>query len=89
MTAKPNTYIGVRQLDLTNVRQVEFRPNWHLYDIYRGGFIDIRLDSPTGPVIGTTELKEEQFNIKKFPGGIGNFWGGPPGSCLLYTSRCV
>ncbi len=80
MTAKPNTYIGFRQLDLTDVRQIEFRPNWHLYDIYRGGFIDIRLDSPTGPIIGTTELKEEQFNIKKFPGGIGNFWGGPPGS---------
>ena len=78
LTAKPNSYIGYKSLDLTDIKQVEFRPNWHLYDIYRGGYVEIRLDSPTGELLGKTEIKEEQFNIKKMPGGMDKFWSRPP-----------
>lgn len=78
LTAKPNAYIGFKNIDITGVRQIEFRPNWHLYNIYRGGFVEIRLDSPTGTLLGKTAIKEEQFNIKKMPGGMDQFWSRPP-----------
>ncbi|MCY7351471.1 MAG: PQQ-dependent sugar dehydrogenase [Cytophagaceae bacterium] len=76
LTTKANSYIGFKTIDLTGIKQVEFRPNWHLYDIYLGGFVEIRLDSPTGEVLAKTEIREEQFNIKKMPGGMNNFWAG-------------
>ncbi|GAA4403036.1 hypothetical protein GCM10023187_18720 [Nibrella viscosa] len=78
LTTKPNSYIGYKQIDLTGIRQIEFRPNWHLYDIYTGGEVEIRLDSPTGPLLGTAEVKEEYFNINKMPGGRDSFWGREP-----------
>lgn len=78
LTTKPDSHIGYRNLDLTGIRQIEFRPNWHLYDIYTGGDVEIRIDSPTGELIGTAEVKEEYFNIKKMPGGMDAFWGREP-----------
>lgn len=77
LTAKPNSYIAFNRIDLTAVKQIELRPNWHLYDIYMGGNIEVRLDSPAGELLGETEIKEEHFNIKKMPGGMNKFWGGP------------
>ena len=48
LTAKPDSYIGYKALDLTNVKQILFRANWHLYDIYPGGKVEIRIDKPDG-----------------------------------------
>jgi cytochrome c len=76
LTTKPGSHIGFKSIDLTGIKRVQFRPNWHLYDIYRGGVVEIRLGSPTGELLATTEVKEEQFNIKKMPGGMNNFWKG-------------
>ena len=78
LTTKADSHIGFRQIDLTGIRQVEFRPNWHLYDIYQGGEVEIRLDSPTGELLGAAQVKEEFFNIKKMPGGMDAFWGREP-----------
>ncbi|MBC7923067.1 MAG: PQQ-dependent sugar dehydrogenase [Ferruginibacter sp.] len=78
LTTKPNSSIGFRKVDMTAIKQVELRPNWHLYDIYVGGRVEIRLDSPTGELLGETEVKAEQFNIKRMPGGADAFWGRPP-----------
>jgi cytochrome c len=64
MTAKPDSYIGYRGLDLTNVKQISFRANWHLYDIYAGGKVEVRLDKPDGELIGETTLEPEQFNTR-------------------------
>jgi cytochrome c len=64
LTAKPNSFIAYEDVDLTGVRKISFRPNWHLYDIYPGGKIEVRLDSPDGELIGATELEREQFNTR-------------------------
>ena len=64
LTAKPDSYIGYKALDLTNVKQILFRANWHLYDIYPGGKVEIRVDKPDGEVIGATAFEPEQFNTR-------------------------
>jgi cytochrome c len=64
LTAKPNSYISFTSIDLSGVREILFRPNWHLYDIYAGGKIEIRLDRPDGEVIGEGTLEREQFNTR-------------------------
>ncbi len=64
LTAKAGSYIGYKGLDLTRVRQIMFRANWHLYDIYTGGKIEVRIDSPGGTLIGETVLEREQFNTR-------------------------
>lgn len=64
LTVKPNAYILFRSVDLTGVVQISFRPNWHLYDIYPGGKVEIRLGSPDGELIGETVIAPEQFNTR-------------------------
>jgi cytochrome c len=64
LTAKHGSHIGYQSIDLTDVRQILFRANWHLYDIYSGGKIEIRLDNPDGTLIGETTLEREQFNTR-------------------------
>lgn len=64
LTAKPNSFIAYEDVDLTGVRKISFRPNWHLYDIYPGGTIEVRLGSPEGELIGTTIIEREQFNTR-------------------------
>lgn len=64
LTAKPDSYIGYKQVDLTNVKQILFRANWHLYDIYPGGKVEVRLDKPDGALIGEAILEREQFNTR-------------------------
>jgi hypothetical protein len=46
------------------MKKILFRPNWHLYDIYPGGKVEIRLDTPDGELIGETEFVREQFNTR-------------------------
>jgi cytochrome c len=64
LTTKDNSYIEFKAIDLTNVSSILFRANWHLYDIYPGGKVEIRIGSPTGDLIGETMLEPEQFNTR-------------------------
>lgn len=64
LTARHNAFIAFNDVDLTGIRQISFRPNWHLYDIYPGGKVEVRLDSPDGELIGQTEIAPEQFNTR-------------------------
>jgi hypothetical protein len=64
LTAKPNSFIVYEGIDLTGIRRVLFRPNWHLYDIYPGGKVEVRIGAPDGERIGETYLEREQFNTR-------------------------
>lgn len=64
LTARPGSYIAFRSIDLTGITRISFIPNWHLYDIYPGGKIEIRTGSPEGELIGETNLEPEQFNTR-------------------------
>jgi cytochrome c len=64
LTAKPDSYIAYNDVDLTGISRIVFRANWHLYDIYPGGRIEIRLDSPDGEIIGETLFEPQQFNTR-------------------------
>ncbi len=75
LTARPSSFIAFNDLDLTGIKQILFQPNWHLYDIYKGGSIEVRLDSENGELIGETELMPKQFNVR-YRGAF----APPPGS---------
>lgn len=64
LTAKHNSFIVFEGIDLKGIRKISFRPNWHLYDIYPGGKIEIRLGSPDGELLGSAVLDREQFNTR-------------------------
>ena len=64
VTARPNSFIAFNSIDLSGIREILFRANWHLYDIYSGGKIEIRLDGPDGELIGETTIEREQFNTR-------------------------
>jgi cytochrome c len=64
LTAKNGSHIAYKSVDLTNIASILFRPNWHLYDIYPGGKVEIRLGSPSGKLIGETTIEREQFNTR-------------------------
>jgi cytochrome c len=64
LTANPDSYISFKDIDLTGVKAVVFRANWHLYDIYAGGAIEVRLDNPSGEMIGKATIEREQFNTR-------------------------
>jgi cytochrome c len=64
LTAKQDSYISFNSVDLTGIREIFFRPNWHLYDIYTGGVIEVRLDGSDGEIIGKTIIEREQFNTR-------------------------
>ena len=64
VTAIPNSFISFESIDLSGVREILFRANWHLYDIYAGGKVEIRLDRPDGELIGETTIEREQFNTR-------------------------
>lgn len=64
VTARPNSFISFDAIDLSGIREISFRANWHLYDIYAGGKIEIRIDNPDGQLIGETTIEREQFNTR-------------------------
>ncbi|HYC85163.1 MAG TPA: PQQ-dependent sugar dehydrogenase, partial [Chryseosolibacter sp.] len=41
LTAKSDSRIAYRNVDLTGVAAILFRANWHLYDIYAGGRVEV------------------------------------------------
>ena len=75
LTARPNSFIAFHKLDLSSIKQISFQPNWHLYDIYVGGKIEMHLDTEQGELIGETELLPRQFNVR-YRGAF----APPPGS---------
>jgi cytochrome c len=75
LSARPGSHIAFRQVDLTGVKEISLRPNWHLYDIYKGGTIEIRLGSEKGVLIGQAEMNPKQFNVR-YRGAF----APPPGS---------
>ncbi|RYC68974.1 PQQ-dependent sugar dehydrogenase [Spirosoma sordidisoli] len=52
-----NSYIGFRKLDLTGIRQLELAASAQRREGSAGGTIEVHLNSPTGPLIGTTSLE--------------------------------
>ena len=64
LTARPNSFIAFKNVDLSGIKKISFRPNWHLYDIYPGGEIEVRIGSPQGDLIGSTTIEREQFNTR-------------------------
>lgn len=64
LTAKPNSFVAFENVDLAGIRKIMFRPNWHLYDIYPGGEIEVRIGSPQGELVGETTMEREQFNTR-------------------------
>ena len=64
LTARPNSFIAFTDVDLSGIKKISFRPNWHLYDIYPGGKIEVRLGSSEGELIGSTSIEREQFNTR-------------------------
>ena len=64
LTTKSDSYIVFENIDLTGVKNISFRPNWHLYDIYSGGKVEIRLDGLDGQLVGETIIEPEQFNTR-------------------------
>lgn len=49
-----NSYIGYKGLDLTGIQQVEFLVSAQPRTGAVGGVIEVHIDSPTGPLVGTS-----------------------------------
>jgi len=49
-----NGYIGFKKLDITGIKQIELKVITSLRENNSGGIIEIRLDSPTGVLLGQT-----------------------------------
>lgn len=75
VTARPGSHLAFQQIDLTGVTEIRVQPNWHLYDIYKGGTIEIRLGSERGTLIGKADMSPKQFNVR-YRGAF----APPPGS---------
>jgi cytochrome c len=52
-----NGYIGFKNLDLTGVKELELNATANPGEGFAGGTIEIRIDGPTGMLVGTTEIK--------------------------------
>jgi cytochrome c len=60
-----NGYIGFKNLDITGIKQIELGASVSSIESNPGGIIEIRLDSPTGTLIGqaTVDLPEEKPKV--------------------------
>jgi len=54
---KTSGYIGYKNIDLTDIKQVAVNATANPSQGFAGGVIEIRLDSPTGQLLGQTEIK--------------------------------
>jgi cytochrome c len=55
--ASPNGYIGFKKIDMTGIKQLEVTATATDRTGNTGGNIEVRLDSPTGELLGQTEVK--------------------------------
>ncbi len=51
-----NGFIGFKGLDLEGIKQIELKVTTSIREENPGGLIELRLDSPTGPLVGSTEV---------------------------------
>ena len=51
----PEAYFGYEAIDLTGVKQINIRANASSRSNAAGGIIEVRLDSPTGQLLGQSE----------------------------------
>jgi cytochrome c len=54
---KANGYIGFNQLDLTGVKELELSASANPEEGYAGGTIEVRLDQPTGKLLGSASIE--------------------------------
>lgn len=57
IVAHADGYIGFKKLDLTGIKQLELGATASTLENNPGGTIEVRLDSPTGTLIGQTEVE--------------------------------
>ena len=60
-TAKVGGHLGFTDLDLTGIKQLEIAASANRRDNQVGGEIEIRLDSPTGEILGTTKIESPEL----------------------------
>ncbi|WP_338877017.1 PQQ-dependent sugar dehydrogenase [Spirosoma sp. SC4-14] len=87
-----NSYIAFQKLDLTGIKQLELNAAAQRREGSAGGTIEVRIGSPTGPIIGqtTVELAPEvdiaklmaqmESNAKAGANGVASSSGGAPGN---------
>ena len=69
-TAKPGSHLAFTDVDMTGIKQLEIAATATRRDNQAGGEIEIRLDSPTGELLGTAKVEVQE---PRTPGaGAGN-----------------
>jgi cytochrome c len=66
VTAKRGSVVGFKGVDLTGVRQLEISATAFVADAQAGGVIQLRLDSPTGDLVGEAKVEPRE---RRGPGG--------------------
>ena len=56
---RANGYVGYKKIDLRGIKQLALSASANPQQGFSGGTIEIRLDGPTGDLIGSTEIKPE------------------------------
>ena len=59
-TAKVGGHLGFQDIDLTGIKQLEISASATRRDNHVGGEIEVRLDSPTGELLGTTKVEPQE-----------------------------
>ena len=59
-TAKPGSHLAFTDVDLTGIKQLEIAATATRRDNQAGGEIEIRLDSPTGELLGTAKVELQE-----------------------------
>lgn len=73
-TAKRNGYLGFKSLDLTGIKSLEIGAFAMAFggQTHKGGTIEVRADSPDGPLIGSATVDAPQPNVGRGGRGGGN-----------------
>ena len=92
---RSNGYIGFKKIDLTGIKQVELMASAPQQEAQIGGIIEIRVDSPTGELIGQTRVETSKrvglssANTIQNAGGATATTASPPGSAGTSLSQRV
>jgi cytochrome c len=62
--ARKDGYIGFKKIDLTGIKQMELAAYATALENTPGGTIEVRLDSPTGALLGQTEYEQLEVRPK-------------------------
>jgi cytochrome c len=64
---KANEYLSFKQIDLTGIESIVFVASAPAQYGMTGGTVEVRLDSPTGELIGTSELIKPSAGKEQMP----------------------